>query len=110
MSELLKIIGVGLVTLIAYLIVKPLKPEMAIFISIVGTCVILIFCVDSLQQVISTMTSFVEKTGINSELFSCVLKIVGIGYIIEFSSNICLDAGNTSMADKITLAGKIAIM
>lgn len=110
MSELLKIIGVGLVTLIAYIILKPLKPELSVFISVIGVCIILMFCIDGLVGVIETMTQFVNKTGIDTELFACVLKIVGVGYIAEFASNLCTTAGNSSIADAISLAGKITIL
>ena len=110
MTELFKIIGIGLLTLITYIIVKPLKPDIAVFISIIGTVIILMFCVDALTGVIFQINSFVEKAGINSRLFASVLKIVGVGYIVEFSSNLCVDGGNSSLADKISLAGKITIL
>lgn len=110
MVELLKIIGVGFLTLIAYIVIKPLKPELAIFITVAGVCVILLFCIDGVISIIDTMTQFVQKTGINSQLFSCVLKIIGIGYVCEFASGVCTTAGNTTIADVISLAGKIVIL
>lgn len=110
MLELFKIIGIGFLTLIAYLIIKPLKPELAIFVSLVGTIVVILSCVDGFMQIINTMTSFVEKTGINTGLFGCILKIIGVGYVVEFASSICSNAGNSGIADAITLAGKITIL
>lgn len=110
MVELFKIIGIGLLTLIAYLIIKPLKPELAIFVSMVGSIVVILSCIDGLMQIITTMTSFVEKTGINTGLFGCILKIIGVGYVVEFASSICNSAGNSSIAEVITLAGKITIL
>lgn len=110
MIELFKIIGIGILTLIAYLIIKPLKPEVAVFISLVGSVIVIMSCIDGLMQVINTMTSFVEKTGINTGLFGCILKIIGVGYVIEFASSICSNAGNSGLADAITLAGKITIL
>ena len=38
-----------------------------------------------------------------------MLKIIGLGYLIEFSANVCRDSGNNSIADKVVLAGKIMI-
>lgn len=110
MIELFKIIGIGILTLIAYLIIKPLKPEVAVFISLVGSVIVIMSCIDGLMQVINTMTSFVEKTGINTGLFGCILKIIGVGYVIEFASGICSNSGNSGLADAITLAGKITIL
>ena len=51
----------------------------------------------------------VNKTGIDNEMFKILLKIIGIGYLIEFSASICNDSGNSSIGDKIILAGKLLI-
>ena len=110
MTMLFKIIGIGILSVIAYMIVKPIKPEIAVFISIIGSVIILLACVDGLMSVINTMTTFVQKTGINTGLFGCILKIIGVGYIIEFSSGVCTSAGNSNIADVIMLAGKITIL
>ena len=50
-----------------------------------------------------------EKTGIDQDLFVILLKIIGVGYLVEFSAGICSDSGNTSIANKVVLAGKILI-
>ncbi len=110
MTMLFKIIGIGILSVIAYMIVKPIKPEIAVFISIIGSVIILLACVDGLMSVINTMTTFVQKTGINTGLFGCILKIIGVGYTIEFSSGVCTSAGNSNIADVIMLAGKITIL
>lgn len=110
MVEIFKIVGVGLLTLVAFLVIKPLKPELAIFVSIVGSVIVLLMSIDGLMQIITTMTDFVEKTGINTGLFGCILKVVGVGYVVEFASNLCASAGNTNISEVITLAGKISIL
>ena len=38
-----------------------------------------------------------------------MLKIIGIGYLVEFSANVCRDSGNSSIADKVIIAGKMMI-
>lgn len=110
MAELFKIVGVGFLTLIAYLIIKPLKPELAVLVSVVGSVVVLLFCVDGLVEIIETMTAFAQKTGLNTGMFACILKIIGVGYVIEFSSSVCQSAGNSNIAEVINLAGKITIL
>jgi len=109
-SELFKIIGVGLITLVCYVIVKPIKPDIAIFISLAGSCIIFIFCIESLSEIIFSVTNLVEKTGINKNLFSIILKIIGVGYLVEFASSLCAEAGASSISDKIVIAGKVYIL
>ena len=60
--------------------------------------------------VFSSLDELVVRTGLNSNLINLILKIVGVGYLIEFGANICHDSGNGGLGDKITLAGKIVIL
>ena len=66
--------------------------------------------VDSATNIISVFNSLVSKSGVSSGIFSAVLKIIGLGYITEFSASLCNDAGATSIGNKILLGGKILIL
>ena len=107
--ELAKIIGVGLVTAIAALILKSSKPELAFAVTIAGGVIILIFALDMLGASLRIFTDIAEKTGIDQSLVKIILKIVAIGYLVEFRAGIVEDFGSKSIADKLVLAGKIII-
>lgn len=104
-----KIIGVGLVTAIAALILKSSKPELAFAVTIAGGVIILIFALDMLGASLRIFTDIAEKSGIDQSLVKIILKIVAIGYLVEFSAGIVEDFGSKSIADKLVLAGKIII-
>lgn len=104
-----KTIGVGLVTAIAALILKSSKPELAFAVTIAGGVIILIFALDMLGASLRIFTDIAEKTGIDQSLVKIILKIVAIGYLVEFSAGIVEDFGSKSIADKLVLAGKIII-
>lgn len=108
--EIVKIIIIGVVTSIATIVLKQFKPELAILASLAGGIIILISLVNYLGQIVGQFAQIVNKTNIDFSLFSSVLKIVGVGYLTEFGANICQDAGNSSVADKVLLAGKIIIL
>ena len=105
-----KIIGVALVACVAVVVLKQTKPEFAMLVGVVSGLVIIFLCIDSLTNIVACFRSLVEKSGLSISLFSTVLKIVGIGYLVEFAANICNDAGSSSLADKLLLAGKVTIM
>ena len=42
--------------------------------------------------------------------FSIVLKVIGIAYLTQFGSQLCADAGESAIAAKIELAGKVLMM
>jgi stage III sporulation protein AD len=108
--DIVKIIGVALLTTFAVLVLKPTKPEIAALVSIAGGILVLLMFVESLSGVIQNITAIVTRTGIKSEVFAALLKIIGIGYLTEFAAGICNDAGNGSMAQKVLLAGKVIIL
>lgn len=108
--DIFRIIGVGLATAITALIVKQVKPEMAVIIGVAGGIIMLLMLVDSVTSILAVFSSLTEKSGLSTGIFSAVLKIIGVGYITEFSANLCVDAGSTSIANKILLAGKILIL
>jgi len=110
MVDLMKILAVALVTVFAHMLIKQTKPEIAILISIVGSVIIIIMAVNVLNSVISSFYNIFQTTGIQSALLTPLLKIVAIGYIAEFGANICLDAGASSVADKILFAAKLIIL
>jgi stage III sporulation protein AD len=108
--DLVKIIGIALVTTFAVMVLRPNKPELAALVSVAGGVIVLLMAVDALGSVIGSFTALVGRTGINSEVFSAILRIIGIGYLTDFAAGICTDAGNTSMAQKVSLAGKVIIL
>ena len=108
--DIFKIIGVGIITAITALIVRQIKPEVSVMITISGGIIMLLMMVQSLTSIFSAFNSIIEKSGLTSGLFTTILKIIGVGYITEFSANLCADSGASSIADKILLAGKIIIL
>lgn len=108
--DIAKVVAVGLITVVATIIVKQVKPEIAILITIAGSVIILILTVQMLQNVFAGFMGIFNKTGVGNSLFVPVLKIVGIGYLCEFGANLCVDGGCSSIADKILFCGKITIL
>lgn len=110
MSELIKIISIALITVFANILVKQTKPEISMLITIAGSVLIIVMSVDALSGLIASFYSIFEETGVQSSLLSPLFKIIAIGYIAEFGANICLDAGASSIADKILFFAKITIL
>ncbi len=108
--DIVKVVAVGLITVIATIIVKQVKPEIAVLITLAGSIVIIILSVQMLQNVFGSFLGIFDKTGVSGSLFVPVLKIIGIGYLCEFGANLCVDGGCNSIADKILFCGKITIL
>lgn len=110
MELILKIIGIGLVTCFAVMIIKPVKTDFAILLGIVGGVIILLLVLNYLTSVFTTLNTIITKTGLNKNIFSLVLKIVGIGYLTEFAASLCYDCGGGGLADKMLFGGKVVLL
>lgn len=107
--DIFKIVGIGVVACIIVIIVKQLKPELAVTVIVATSVLILIYILKNFSQIFYIFEQIIEKTGINQELFVILIKIIGVGYLVEFGASICEDSGNSSIANKVILGGKIAI-
>lgn len=105
-----KIVLLALLSVIGIVIVRQLKAEFAVPLTVGVSVVLLLAVCDALYDVVYTLYNFAERANINGEAIGCVIKVVGIGYLAEFSNNLCLDANCKSVGDKVLLASKIAIM
>ncbi|MBE5757380.1 MAG: stage III sporulation protein AD [Clostridiales bacterium] len=107
--ELIKVVFIGIVVSVVSVILKQIKPEYSLFAIIIGGIIILVYIINSFTNIFSFFSEVVNKTGIDGNLFKILLKIIGIGYLVEFSVGICNDSGHSSIGDKVALAGKILI-
>ena len=110
MSELLKIVAIALITVFAYMVTKHVKPEIAVIIALVGSIIIISLTVTSLKTVITSFYGIFKTTGVDTVLLTPLLKIIAIGYVAEFGANVCVDAGASSIADKILFSAKVIIL
>ena len=108
--ELVKIIGIAFVTALTAILLKSTKPELSFAVTVTGIIVILLYLVDSLQGVLGVFTTIAQTSGVGNGLIKILLKIVGVGYLTEFGAGILTDFGVPSIADKVSLGGKIAIV
>ena len=109
MIEIFKIVGIGLTLAVAVVIIRQTRPELSSVVLIAGGILLSLYIVDLLEDVFGVFSKILETTHIDSALFVALLKIVGIGYLTEFASSVCIDSGNSSIAQKLQLAGKLMI-
>ena len=110
MEDIIKIIGIGLIALITIIIIKQYKPEFALYISLIAGALVLYLIMDKLSGIITLLKSISDKSGINNQFLSLLLKITGIAFLSEFAINICKDSGEGAIASKIELGSKVVIV
>ena len=110
MEEIIKIVGIGLIALVISIVLKQYRPEYAIYVSIVAGILILVFIMSKITGIINLLKAISDKTYINKQFLSILLKITGIAIITEFAVSICTDAGEKAIASKIEIGSKVIII
>lgn len=108
--DIIKIIGIGLISLIIIIIVRQYKPEFTLYISLLAGALILLFIMDKIGGIIDLLTSLSNKTAINNEFLVLLIKITGIAFLTEFAVSICKDTGESAIANKVDMGGKVIIV
>lgn len=108
--DIFKIVGFGIISVSLIIILKNQKPEIAIICVIASSIIMLLFIFDELKEVINLLNNLIQNSSIDKSFLLIILKIVGISYIVEFGKNICVDAGESAIANKIEIAGKVIIV
>jgi len=94
--DIIKIIGIGLISLVIIIIVKQYKPEFAVYVSLAASILILMLVFDKLYDVINLLNNLANKTAINTTFITLLLKITGIAILTEFAVSICKDCRRNS--------------
>lgn len=102
--------AVGLIGTIFAVFMRKMGDEYRICVSIFCVCALLIAIFPYFSELLAQILSFSKLSGTDIENFTFLLKAVGIGYISQFSSDICADAGENAIASKIEFAGRICIL
>ncbi|MBO4293797.1 MAG: stage III sporulation protein AD [Clostridia bacterium] len=108
--EIIKIVGIGLISLIIIIMLKQYKPEFAIYASILAGVLILVLVMDKLTGIIDLINSIASKASVNTKFVALLIKITGIAFLSEFAVSICKDSGESAIASKIELGSKIVII
>lgn len=108
--DIIKIIGIAFIAIIVIVILRQYRPEFAIYASIIAGVLILALVSNTLSGIIEMIRSIYSKTNINSNFLSILIKITGIAILTEFAVSMCKDAGETAVASKVDIGGKIIII
>ncbi len=108
--DIVKVIGIGFLTLIITIILKEYKKEYAIYAVLIGGLIIIFYSMDTIKSIIDFINTLSSNQNYNSEFISLLLKITGISILTEYAVSICKDSGENAIANKIDFGGKVIVI
>jgi len=108
--EIAQIIGFAIIVTIIAVVLKQIKPEMALQLSILAGVTIFLLIMDKIRLVVDLLQKLADQANVSSYYLFIVLKIVGVAYLAELGCKICEDAGEKALATKVEIAAKIFVI
>lgn len=108
--NIIGLVGIGITAAILAIVIKQYKPEIAMLISVLAGVIILTVAISVLAPVLKTISELTGMAGLDSTYANALLKALAIVYITQLASDSCKDVGETAIASKLELAGKIAVV
>lgn len=107
--NIISISAVAVCICVIILSVRQIKPDMAHVLSIGATILLFLAIVPYINEAIGEIKQFSQINLSSARYIEPIIKITGIAYVTNLSSQLCADAGETALASKVEMAGKIAI-
>ena len=109
-ADIVKIAAAAMITCFLAVLLKQYKSEYAMAVTICGGVLIFLAVAPNLAQLLAGMRQFADRTGIGAEMLTPAVKTIGIAYVTDYAAEMCRDAGESALAAKLEMAGKILML
>ena len=108
--NIIAFVGAGIIGAVLSVVLRQHKPEFSIYITLITGMLMLGAAVTAVKPVIETVSGYLQIADPDTSYADVLIKSLAVCYITQMASDSCADAGEKSIAAKIELAGKFAIV
>lgn len=106
--DIFKILGFCLCALVLLSVLRQYNPGYAVLAALSCCMVLLWFVMQALGPVLSFVETLSQFSGF--EHLGTVFKAVAIALMAQSVQDLCMEAGQTALAGRVELAGKVAVL
>ena len=102
-GDVMNLIAVSFAAVIVVLIaikIKDMDSGYGVILSMAGCVMVMYFVVSRFRQI----ADYIDR------ITAYILKMIGLAYVCQFSSDLCRDAGYNAIASQVEMAGKISLI
>ncbi len=100
----------GIVTVLVAIFLKGIKNEYGIYAGICGSIILIYMAIQRFSGILEIIKEFESYISVSSEYIRILIRILGIAFVAEFSSNMCRENGYNTISSQIELIGKLSIL
>ena len=108
--DIIKISILGITAVLLSQMLKNYKPEYGYYINLAVCICVFLYVMSKLTFLLDYVEQIQDMIHLDPVYLTMILKMIGITYVAEFSSNLCKDAGYQTVAGQIEMFGKLSIL
>lgn len=106
---ILKIVIIAIICIFISSSLKTVNSEFSNIVSVCGGVLIFVLVCEELSYITDFLFFIYDDLYLDFEIIKLLMKIIGVGYITEFTADIAEDFGNKAIASKVLLGGKVVV-
>ena len=110
MQTLLSVMGILLCGGLLAAVLRTQRPELAMCLGLAAGAAVLILLMRELTPVLVQLKRFADAAAIPAVYPVAVLKAAGITVLTQLTADTCRDAGESALASKAELAGRVLLL
>ena len=112
-----KLIAAAVTAAVAALVVRQIKPELAIFVQLGGVLAVALLLMGALQDLLAAVQGILQFApgggdpafGGNSA-YTMLVKALGVCVTTQLAADVCRDSGSNSLANTVELGGRLLVL
>ncbi len=108
--ELFGVLSLAVIGAALAVLVRSVRPEMGLVVGVVTGLIVLLYALGEITGVLASLRELAAAYGVDGGYIGVLLKILGIAYAAQFGAQICADAGESAIAGKVELCGRVLIL
>ena len=107
--DLWKMAGLAVAAAVLCVTVRRQQPELAALCAAAAGAMLLLAALESISTVRETFARVATVSGLQQGYLTVLLKVLGVSYLAELAAQTCEDLGESGLATKVGLCGKLAL-
>ncbi len=108
--EILRLCAIAVVTAFLAVLLKEQKSVHGLLVSLAGGCLLLFYAFPYMRDILAYAGSFAQEAGLESAYLGAMVRVIAVAFIAECAMALCRDAGESALATKLEMAGKLLIL
>ncbi len=101
--------GLAVAAAVVCMVVRVQQPQMASLCAVAAGLMLIGLALNGMGDISGLFTRLTAMAGLKEGYLQTLLKALGISYAAELAGQICTDLGETGLAAKVSLMGKLCV-